>query len=63
MYWFKDSSWRDKMNDQCDFDKVDEKNITYFSEVEKSGSGYVSAGGARKSSAGSRQHVKEYSMK
>ena len=63
MYWFKDSSWRDKMNDEHDFDKVDEKNITYFSEVEKSASGYVSSGGTRKSSAGSRQHVKVFKLK
>lgn len=63
MYWFKDSSWRDKMNDEHDFDKIDEKNITYFSEVEKSASGYVSSGGTRKSSAGSRQHVKVFKLK
>ena len=63
MYWFKDSSWRDKMNVEQSFDKIDEKNITYFSKVEKSASGYVSSGGARKSSAGSRQHVKVFKLK
>lgn len=63
MYWFKDSSWRDKMNDEQSFDKIDEKNITYFSKVEKSASGYVSSGGTRKSSAGSRQHVKVFKLK
>lgn len=62
MYWFKDSSWKDKMNDEHNFDKIDEKNITYFSEVEKSASGYVSSGGTRKSSAGSRQHVKVFKL-
>ena len=63
MVWFKDDVTKQKFYDERDFEHVSDNNINYFSKLDKSPSGYVSKGGTRKSSEGSRQHVKVFKLR